>query len=71
MQSFYMKKVPSYFIEGRGDTMLYLQIFSHFLKFIPTFVVQTMTFQAKNYLATVFKVIRYGFEILSLNCKII
>ena len=70
MQSFYMKKVTPYFIEGRGDTMLYLQIFSHFLKFIPTFVVQTMTFQ-KNYLATVFKIIQYGFEILSLNCKII
>ena len=47
MQSFYMKKVTPYFIEGRGDTMLYLQIFSHFLKFIPTFVVQTMTFQEK------------------------
>ena len=30
MQSFFMKKVPPYFVGGREDTMLYLQIFSHF-----------------------------------------
>ena len=37
MQSFFMKKVPPYSVRGKGDTMLYLQIFSHFLKFIPNF----------------------------------
>ena len=30
MQSFFMKKVSPYFVGGRGDTMLYLQIYSHF-----------------------------------------
>ena len=30
MPSFFMTKVPPYFVEGRGDTMLYLHIFSHF-----------------------------------------
>ena len=53
--------------------MLYLQIFSQFLKFIHNFVVQAMTFQAK--LPKVFKVIQYGFEIfqtvLTMKCKII
>ena len=30
MQIFFMKKVAPYFVGGRGDTMLYLQIFSYF-----------------------------------------
>ena len=37
MQSFFKKKVSPYFVRGRGDTTLYLQIFSHFQKFIPNF----------------------------------
>ena len=30
MQSFFMKKVSPYFVGRRGDTMLYLQIYSDF-----------------------------------------
>ena len=30
MQTFFMKNVSPYFVGERGDTMLYLQIFSHF-----------------------------------------
>ena len=30
MQSFLMKKVPPYFVGGRGHTLLYFQIFPHF-----------------------------------------
>ena len=29
MQSFFKKKFPPYLVGGRGDTMLYLHIFSH------------------------------------------
>ena len=75
MQSFSMKKVPPYFVAGRGDTMLYPQIFSHFWKYIPNVCGTSYDLSSKNYLATVFKVIQYGFEIsqtvLSLNWKVI
>ena len=36
MQSFFIKKVSPYFVGG-DKTMFYLQIFSHFWKFIPNF----------------------------------
>ena len=72
MESFFMKKVPSYFVGRRGDIMLYLHIFPNFLRFIPDFCGTNYNLLNKNYLATVFKVIQYGFEIfltfLSLNC---
>ena len=37
MESFFMKKVPSYFVGRRGDIMLYLHIFPNFLRFIRDF----------------------------------
>ena len=37
MLSFFMKKVPLYFVGGRADTMLYLQIFPHLWKLVPNF----------------------------------
>ena len=37
MQRFFMKKVPPCFAGGREDTMLYLEIFSYFQRFIPNF----------------------------------
>ena len=37
MHSLFTEKVSLYFVRGRGDTMLYHQIFSHFEKLIPNF----------------------------------
>ena len=47
MQSFFAKAVLSYFVWGRGNTMLYLHIFVHLHILFALFVVQSMTFQAK------------------------
>ena len=38
MQNFFMKKVPQYFVAGRGDTMLYLETFYHLYEFIRNFL---------------------------------
>ena len=71
----FMEKVPPYFVEGRKDTMLYLQIFHPFLKVSPKLLCYKLRPFKKNYQASVFKVMQYGFEIfqtvLSLDCKII
>ena len=47
MQSFFMKKFPPYFVGGRGDTILCLHTFPISKSSSLTFVIKTMTFQAK------------------------
>ena len=79
MQSFFKKKDPLYFrrVGRRGRRYYSLSSYiSPFLKVSSlTFVIQTLTFQAKLPSHCVFKVIKYGYEIfqtvLSLNYKII
>ena len=57
-----MKKVFRYFVREE-ETLYFIFIFFPIsISFIRNFVVQTMNFQKKKYLATVFKVIQYGLK---------
>ena len=74
MQSFLMKKVPSYFVNLLGGEKKLCFIFKSFPISKSSSLWNKLWPFKQNYLATVFKIIQYGFEIfqtvLSLNCKI-
>ena len=87
MQRFFKEKVPPYFVRGggggegggSGGESRHYALSSYLFPFLKvsflTFVVQTITFQAKLPSHCVFKGIQYGYKtfkiVLSLTCKII
>ena len=65
MESISVKKVPQSIVWGEETLCFIFKFFPISKSSSLTFEIQTMTFQAKL-LATVFKVIQYGFEILQI-----